>query len=71
MVTVLEVSSASSLSFASRMSLKNMKMELKLIQEVSSCLSVPTCDRDTPTNTSMSRVNETFVYCKAAGKMSA
>lgn len=41
MVTVLEVSSASSLSFASRTSLKNMKIELKLIQEVSSCLSVP------------------------------
>lgn len=49
-VTVLEVSSASSSSFASRTSLKNLKMELKLIQEVSSCLSVPTCRRHTDTH---------------------
>lgn len=40
-VTVLEVSSASSSSFVSRLLLKNLKMESKLIQEVSSCRSVP------------------------------
>ena len=48
-VTMLEVSSASSSSFASRTSLKNLKMETKLIQEVSSCLSVPTRERNTQT----------------------
>lgn len=47
MVTVLEVSSASSPSFAFRTSLKNVKMDLKLVQEVNSCLSVPTCERET------------------------
>lgn len=46
-VTVLEVSSPSSSSFTSRTLLKNLKMELKLIQDVSSCLSVPTWNRYT------------------------
>lgn len=41
MVTMLEVSSASSSLFASRTLLKKLKMELKLIQGVNSCLSVP------------------------------
>lgn len=54
MVTMLEVSSASSSSFNSRTSLKNLKMELKLIQEVSSCRSVPTCKRYTDTNVGLS-----------------
>lgn len=71
-VTVLEVSSASSSSFNSRTSLKNLKMELKLNQEVSSCLSVPKCKRsmDTHTNIRMSKVHKIFTYCKAAGKES-
>ncbi len=46
-VTMLELSSASSSSFTSRTSLKNLKMESKLTQEVSSCLSVPACERQT------------------------
>lgn len=45
-VTMLGVSSASPSSFASRTWLKNPKMESKLIQEVNSCLSVPTCKKD-------------------------
>lgn len=48
MVTVLAFSSASSSSFAFRASVKNLKMDSKLIQEVSSCLSVP-ADEDTQT----------------------
>lgn len=48
-VTVLEESPASSSSFNSKTSLKNVKMELKLIQEVSSCLSVPGKDTETQT----------------------
>ena len=48
-VTMLEVSSISSSSFTSRTSLKNLKMELKLSQEVSSCLSVPINKRHTDT----------------------
>lgn len=67
-VTVLEVSSASSSSFASRTSLKNLKMVLKLTQEVSSCRSVPTCKRHTHTNISMSRVHKVLAYCKAIEK---
>lgn len=46
-VTALELSSASSPSLAFRTLPKNLKMERKLIQEVSSCLSVPTCGRQT------------------------
>lgn len=69
-VTVLEVSSASSSSFTSRTSPKNLKMELKLIQEVSSCLSVPTCKRHTQTNTkiTMSRVHKIFASVKPQAK---
>lgn len=44
-VTALKGPSALSSSFNSRTSLKNLKMELKLVQEVSSCLSVPKCKR--------------------------
>lgn len=40
-VTALKGPSALSSSLNSRTSLKNLKMELKLLQEVSSCLSVP------------------------------
>lgn len=60
-VTVLEVSSASSSSFSSRTLLKNLKMEVKLIQEVSSCLSVPTCRRYTQTHTHTERYLVTVV----------
>lgn len=49
MVTALKDPSALSSSFNSRTSLKNLKMELKLIQEVSSCLSVPAQEK-TETN---------------------
>lgn len=63
-VTVLEVSSISSSSFNSRTSLKNLKTELKLIQEVSSCLSVPTWKKThghRDTNICMSELHKTFM----------
>lgn len=61
-VTVLEFSSCSSSSFAFRASLKNLKMDLKLIQEVSSCLSVPLVQT---TNTKI------VAYCLLQGWKSA
>lgn len=56
MVTALKDPSALSSSFNSRTSLKNLKMELKLIQEVSSCLSVPAREK-TETRRQKSRVH--------------
>lgn len=74
-VTVLEVSSISSPSFNSSTSLKNLKTELKLIQEVSSCLSVPTWKKThghRETNIRVSELHKTLlelhVLCTDRGR---
>lgn len=67
-VTVLEVSSASSPSLASRTSSKKVKIEWKLFQDVSSCLSVPKWKRQTHTNIYMSRVTRYLLTGKLQDK---
>lgn len=64
MVMALKDPSALSSSFNCRTSLKNLKIELKLIQEVSSCLSVPAREK---TDT---RRQKSWVHCVQTGRVS-